>query len=359
MRKGASDYLPKPFAPEELLLRIEKALSWTELTEENRFLREQVRSIDKHSVIIGQSPPLLEILELVEKVANSDARVLLVGESGTGKELLARAIHRHSPRHKAPFYGINCGSFNENLLESELFGHERGAFTGAVTAKKGIFDVAQGGTLFLDEVCDTSIGFQTKLLRVVQEGEFLRVGGTRPIKSDVRIVSATNQNPEQCIEKGLFREDLYYRISVVQIHVPGLRERAEDIPLLADHFVNIYSQQLKKRVPGIHLSAMEVLTGYDWPGNIRELQNVIERAIIMVKDGEKIGREDLPADLLEKQPRNKALINEVRKAERALLLRTLEECHWNRTQTAKKLGIGRRTLYDKLARFRIPLGPSP
>ncbi len=358
MKKGASDYLPKPFAPEELLLRIDKALTWTELTDENRFLREQVRNIDKHNVIIGQSLPLLEILELVEKVAPSDARVLLLGESGTGKELLARCIHRHSPRHKGPFYGLNCGSFNENLLESELFGHERGAFTGAVTAKKGIFDVAQGGTLFLDEVCETSLGFQTKLLRVVQEGEFLRVGASQPLKSDVRIVSATNKNPQQCVEKGLFREDLYYRISVVQIQVPSLRERAEDIPLLANHFVSIYSQQIKKKISGITPAAMEFLTGFDWPGNIRELQNVIERAIIMVKDGDSIGREDLPADLLEKQPRNRALMDEVRKAERDLLLRTLEECHWNRTLTAKKLGIGRRTLYDKLARFQIPLGPT-
>ncbi len=355
MKKGASDYLPKPFSSEELFLRVDKALSWTELTEENRLLRKRIKDIAQHDVIIGQSRALLEILDLVKKVAPTDARVLLVGESGTGKELMARCIHRHSLRQNTPFLAINCGSFSENLLESELFGHERGAFTGAVTAKKGIFDVAHGGTLFLDEVCDTSLGFQTKLLRVVQEGEFLRVGGTRPQKVDARIVAATNRDPRERIEKGLFREDLFYRISVVQIQMPSLRSRPEDIPLLSGYFADMYARQINKKIRGIQPEAKNILTQYAWPGNIRELQNVIERAVIMTNSNGAIGPKDLPADLLNKPGEPPEPMEDVRNAERELLLRALRQCQWNRTQAAKMLGIGRRTLYDKMARLGISL----
>ena len=355
MKKGASDYLAKPFSPEELLLRVTKALSWTELTVENRLLRERIKNIAKHDVIIGQSPALLEILDLVKKVAPTDARVLLTGDSGTGKELLARCIHRHSLRQNTPFLAVNCGAFSENLLESELFGHERGAFTGAVSAKKGIFDVAHGGTLFLDEVCDTSISFQTKLLRVVQEGEFLRVGGTRPIRIDARIISATNRDPRERIQKGLFREDLFYRISVVQIQMPNLRDRLEDIPLLAGYFADMYARQINKKIRGIEPEAKNILAQYAWPGNIRELQNVIERAVIMTNDGGAIRPKDFPADLLDKPDRQPEPMEDVRNAERELLLRVLRQCQWNRTQAAKTLGIGRRTLYDKMARLGISL----
>ncbi len=359
MKKGATDYLSKPFSPDELLLRIDKALAWSDLAEENRFLRERAHAGDKSRVIVGQSPALLEILDLVGKVAPTDARVLLVGESGTGKELIARCIHRHSLRQNQPFFAINCGAFSENLLESELFGHERGAFTGAVVTKKGIFDVAHGGTLFLDEVCDTSTSFQTQLLRVVQEEEFLRVGGTRTLKADVRIVSATNRDPRQQISQGVFREDLFYRLSVVQIRLPRLRERTEDIPLLAAQFVTVYSQRIKKKIKEIQPEAMEILNRYDWPGNIRELQNVIERAIIMAEPGGDIRREDLPGDLLEKREERGDPMEEVRDAERELLLRTLQECNWNRSLAAKKLGIGRRTLYDKMARLGISFRAPP
>jgi DNA-binding NtrC family response regulator len=355
MKRGANDYLSKPFSPEELLLRITKALSWTELTEENRLLRERIKSISQHDVIIGESPALLEILDLVKKVAPTDARVLLAGESGTGKELMARCIHRHSLRQNAPFLAINCGAFSENLLESELFGHERGAFTGAVTSKKGIFDVAHGGTLFLDEICDTSLGFQTKLLRVVQEGEFLRVGGTRPQKIDARIISATNRDPKDRIEKGLFREDLFYRISVVQIQMPNLRSRPEDVPRLSAYFADLYARQINKKIRGIQPEAKEMLAHYAWPGNIRELQNVIERAVIMANDDGAIEPKDLPADLLKKPAEPPEPMEDVRSAERELLLRVLRQCQWNRTQAAKTLGIGRRTLYDKMARLGISL----
>ncbi|RMF84668.1 MAG: sigma-54-dependent Fis family transcriptional regulator, partial [Nitrospinota bacterium] len=285
MKRGATDYLAKPVDPEELLMKVEKALAWNRLVEENRYLREQVEGQDRYGEIIGQHPALQEILRMVEKVAPTDTRVLLIGESGTGKDLIARTIHRRSLRHDAPFFAINCGALTESLLEAELFGYERGAFTGAVTTKKGIFEAAKGGTLFLDEISETSLAFQTKLLRVVETGEFFRVGSTRPLQADVRLISATNRDLKKACAEGRFREDLFYRLSVVQIHLPPLRERVEDIPLLVAHFLALHSRQLKKKVRGIHPEAMAALTRYSWPGNIRELENVIERAVIMAEPG--------------------------------------------------------------------------
>ena len=361
MKKGANDYLSKPFSPDELVLRVQKALAWRELTEENRYLRERVESGDKYSKIIGNSRALAEILALVDKVATTNARVLLVGESGTGKELVARTLHKKSLRRNAPFFAINCGALAENLLESELFGHERGAFTGAVAPKKGIFEVANGGTLFLDEISETSPSFQTKLLRVLQDGEFRRVGGTRLLKTDVRLISATNKDLRHWIADGRLREDLFYRLSVIQIHLPPLRERAEDIPLLVNHFLGIYSRQIKKRPKGIRPDAMMAMNHYNWPGNIRELENVVERAIIMAQEGEPIRPEDLPSDVIGKRPeRNEKQepFEELREVERELVIRTLRECNWNRSLAARKLGIGRRTLYDKLARLGISLRPT-
>ena len=358
MKKGATDYLAKPFIPEELLVRVDRALAWTELTEENRYLRERVESGEQDGEIVGSSRALAEVLRLVDKVAATDARVLVVGESGTGKELIARTIHRRSSRSGTPFFAINCGALTETLLESELFGHERGAFTGAMATKKGIFEVADAGTLLLDEIGETSLAFQTKLLRVVEQGEFFHVGGTRPLRAQVRLISSSNRDLRKAIAEGRFREDLFYRLSVVQIYVPPLRQRVEDIPALAAHFLGMYSREIKKKVRGIHPEAMGALTSYAWPGNIRELQNVIERAVIMVEDGEEILPEQLPADVREPQAAVAGPMAEVLNAERELLLRTLRECNWNRSLAAKRLGIGRRTLYDKLARLAIPLRPS-
>jgi DNA-binding NtrC family response regulator len=358
MKKGASDYLAKPFAPEELVLRVEKALAWVELAEENRFLRERVASGDRGTRIVGESPALAEVMRLVDKVAATDARVLLVGESGTGKELIARTIHQRGARPEAPFFAVNCGALTESLLESELFGHERGAFTGAVTSKRGIFEMAASGTLLLDEIGETSLAFQTKLLRVVQEGEFFRVGGTRPLRAAARLVSSSNRDLRKAVAEGRFREDLFYRLSVVIIAVPPLRERGEDIALLATHFLRVHAHQIKKKVVGIHPDAMAVLMRYRWPGNVRELENVIERAVIMVEGDDVILPEDLPGDLAEEPVAPVAAMDDVREAERDVIVRALRECNWNRSLAARRLGIGRRTLYDKLARLGISLHPS-
>jgi DNA-binding NtrC family response regulator len=354
MRRGATDYLAKPF---------ERALDWGQMAEENRYLRERVQGGDHDAVLVGQSAGLAEVLRLVERVAPTDTRILIVGESGTGKEMVARAIHQRSPRRDKPFFAINCGALTETLLESELFGHERGAFTGAVATRKGFFEAAHGGTLFLDEISETSPGFQTNLLRVIQEGEFRRVGGTRPLRSDVRILASTNREPRKAIAEGRLRDDLFYRLSVVQISLPPLRERAGDIAILAEHFVDVYARQIKKRVAGIDREALHALERYRWPGNVRELENVIERAIIMADPGQSIGLHDLPDDVVltdgEALPAADEPMHELKEAEREILLRALRECNWNRSLAARKLGIGRRTLYDKLSRHHITLRPGP
>jgi len=357
MRKGATDYLPKPFVSEELVLRIERGLAWGRMAEENRFLRERIEAAAPQGAMVGESAALAEVQRLLAKVAPTDTRVLIVGESGTGKELVARTLHRRSGRRDKPFFAVNCGALAEGLLESELFGHERGAFTGAIATKKGFFEVADGGTLFLDEVSETSPGFQANLLRVVQQGEYMRVGGTRPMRTDVRILSSTNRDPKRAIAEGRLRDDLYYRLAVVQIQLPALRERSGDIPLLAAHFVELYSAHIKKKVAGISPEALGALERYSWPGNIRELENVIERAIIMAEEGRPIGLDDLPDDLLEDAPPEASAaaepMQELREAEKDILLRALRECNGNRSLAARRLGIGRRTLYDKLARHGI------
>jgi DNA-binding NtrC family response regulator len=364
MRHGATDYLPKPFDPQELVLRVDKALAWGRMADENRYLRERMEAATPHEAIVGQSPALADVLRLIDKVAPTDSRILIVGESGTGKELVARTIHRRSTRRDKPFFAINCGALAESLLESELFGHERGAFTGAVSLRKGFFEVADGGTLFLDEVSETSLSFQARLLRVVQEGEYVRVGSTRSLRTDVRILSSTNRDPRRAVAEGRLREDLFYRLSVVQIALPPLRERVTDIPLLAHHFVAVYARQIKKRVLGIEPTALQALERYAWPGNIRELENVIERAIIMADDGEAIGLHDLPDELAlpEVVAAQVAVappepMQQLKEAEREILLKALRDSQWNRSLAAKKLGIGRRTLYDKLARHGISLRP--
>jgi two-component system response regulator HydG len=358
MQKGANDYLAKPVSPEELVLKVEKIRAWSQLVEENRYLRKRIEDQAQFGEIIGQHPALQKILQLVKKVAPTDTRILLVGESGTGKDLLARTIHQLSVRWQAPFFAINCGALTESLLESELFGYERGAFTGAMATKKGIFEAAKGGTLFLDEVTETSLSFQVKLLRVVETGEFFRVGSTRPLQTDVRLISASNRNVSKVIAQGDFREDLFYRLSVVQISLPPLRERIEDLPLLATHFLTLHMRQIKKKVRGIHPAAMAAMKQYSWPGNIRELENVIERAVIMAEAGEEIKPDHLPFMPPKERTKAAGSIPALKKAERQVIIETLKACDWNRSLAAKRLGIGRRTLYDKLARLGISLKPN-
>jgi len=292
LRKGAYDMLTKPFEPEELIYRVKNALQQSELLEENRELRKELEGKFSFDNIIGSSGGLKEILGKVEKVAVRDTSVLITGESGSGKELIAQAVHYNSPRHASKFIAINCGALPETLLESELFGYRKGAFTGAKESRQGLLEAADGGTLFLDEVGNLPMNVQKTLLRFLQEKEFNRLGDTTPTRVDVRILSATNSDLKQAVKDGIFREDLYYRLNVVNIHLPPLRERRDDIPLLAAHFIHLQNQKFGTTVKGFDKDAMQALCDFDWPGNIRQLRNVIEACMAMVGE-EYIGRETL------------------------------------------------------------------
>jgi transcriptional regulator with PAS, ATPase and Fis domain len=299
-----------------------------------------------------------ELFVLAEKTASTDSKVLITGESGTGKELLARLIHRLSPRRDRGFFAVNCAALTETLLESELFGHERGAFTGAVSTRKGIFEVASAGTLFLDEIANTSGAFQAKLLRAVETGEFVRVGGTQPIRSQARIIAATNTDINKAVEAGTFRGDLLYRLRVVQFALPPLRERPEDIPMLADYLLRKHATRQGKPMTGISDDALQVLVGYRWPGNIRELENMLERAVIVASD-EMLTLRDLPADLGASVPSGAQTAGMIEAMERTLIEKVLAESGWNKSKAARRLGIGRRTLYSKAARYGIRLDTEP
>lgn len=351
MKKGATDFVAKPFVPEELLIKVQKALQYSRLVEENIYLRKERETGGAYAAIVGKSEALVEILETINKISFSDSRVLITGESGTGKELAARAIHRTSDRRDNAFYAINCAALTESLLESELFGHEKGAYTGAISSKKGIFEMAEGGSLFLDEIGDTGLSFQAKLLRVVQEGEFKRVGGTRNLKTNTRIISSSNRDLKKAIINRSFREDLYYRLSVIHIHMPRLSERPEDIPLLVEYFLAKHSSRMKKQVQGLNQTAMNILRIYPWPGNVRELENVVERAVIMVNAGGTVTEQDLPLDISSYSGYRRG--GTLEELEKELIERTLAECHGNKTLAAKKMGIGRRTLYEKASRYGI------
>ena len=359
LKSGAFEYLIKPLDIDELKILIEKALEHYHLREENLALKERLGDRFDFSKMIGKSRKMVELFDLLAQVAPTDATVLILGESGTGKELVANALHHNSPRASQPFIKVSCAALPETLLESELFGHEKGAFTGAVARKEGRFWAAHRGSIFLDEVGEMSSATQTKLLRVLQEREFEPLGSTRTLKVDVRIVAATHENLEKEVREGRFREDLFYRLNVVPVSIPPLRERKEDLPSLAVHFLALYREKNQKEVKDISPKAMDLLVRYEWPGNIRELENCIERAVIVAR-GEMIIPADLPPQiqaLSRGKEENQGILFpsglSLQDAERALILKTLEDTGGNRSRAADILGINRRTLQIKLKEYGI------
>jgi len=359
MKLGAFDYLTKPFDEDDLLAVVRRALERRALEREVVFLRSELARRYDDDEIVGQHLEMQKIYRLIGQVARTTTTVLITGESGTGKELIARAIHRQGPRRDRPFVAVNPGAVPETLIESELFGHEKGAFTGAYQRKIGKFEMAQGGTLFLDEIGTLKADLQVKLLRVLQEREIERVGGTHPIKIDVRIVAATNADLKAAINADGFRRDLYYRLNVVAITVPPLRERRQDIPLLAERFIRRYNEEFGKRIGGLSSDALAALTDYSWPGNVRELQNVIERCVALA-DGPGVELNDLPVDVL--LPDHRARVRDAEalplheateEFERQIVLRVLERVRWNRSEAARILGVHRNSLKAKLVRWRL------
>src|SRR6516164_7815581 len=347
LKRGAYDYITKPVDPDELSHLVSNALEHKRARREVDRLRENLQETQPGTELIGKSPAMKKVLELIEMVAPTEATVLISGESGTGKEVVARAIHAAGPRRYMPMVTIHCGALTETLLESELFGHEKGAFTGAQYRKKGKFEVADGGTVFLDEISDISLKTQTDLLRVLQEKEIVRVGGNQPIKVDFRCVAATNKNLETMIEEGTFRPDLYYRLNVFHIELPPLRERREDIPLLVNHFVRKFSHEMSKRITRVSPGAMNALQQYNWPGNVRELENAVERAMVVAQEPE-LREQDFILKQAAAAPVTGKSLDEV---ERAHIMRVLEECGFNQSRAAEVLDIDRVTLHHKLKRY--------
>jgi len=350
LKNGAYDYVTKPFDPDDIAHTVSNALSHQRARQENVRLRETVAEVARPAELIGKSAAMQRVFEAIETVGPTDATVLVTGDSGTGKELVARAIHAASPRRFHPLVVIHCGALTETLLESELFGHEKGAFTGAQYRKKGKFEIAEGGTVFLDEIGDISLKTQTDLLRVLQEREITRVGGTQPIRVDFRCVAATNKDLEKLIAEGTFRPDLFYRLNVFRIDIPPLRERREDIPPLVDHFVRKFSQAMAKRIVRVAPEAMALLQSCDWPGNVRELENAVERAMVVASPAGE-APELRPEDFTLKLDRSGASSRTLEDAERTHILRVLEECGGNQTRAAEALDIDRVTLYNKLKRY--------
>ena len=365
MKKGAADYITKPFPPDVLRVRVSKVLELRQvkavserLGEQNEYLRETIEGQYNFGEMVGKSECMVYIFRMIEKVASTGSAVLITGESGTGKELVARAIHIHSPRKEGPFVKVNCGALAEGVLESELFGHEKGAFTGAVKMKKGKFELADGGTIFLDEIGDVPLNTQIRLLRVLQEKELDRVGGEKTIRVDVRVVVATNKNLQVMVKEGAFREDLYYRLNIIPIHLPHLRERKEDIPDLVHHFLKKKCEEMNIPIKHITPKAMDMLCNYSWPGNVRELENIIERAIVLC-DAEEIGLNDIPLDLdgetLDdrlKIPKGDIPLTEMLESlEKQLLERAFEQAKGVKTRMAQVLGIKTSALYYKLEKY--------
>ena len=351
MKEGAYDYIEKPFCPERAELLVKKLAEHQELVEENLSLRQRLEDRYRFENIIAKSSKMQRVIEVIKVVSKSNATVLITGESGTGKELVARAIHSQSHRQGKPFVAVSCAALPESLLESELFGHEKGSFTGAYAQKKGKFEFANRGTLFLDEVGEMSANIQVHLLRVLEEKEFTRVGGNEPIKVDVRVISATNKDLKRAIATGEFREDLYYRLNVVTIELPPLRERKEDVPLLAQHFLNKFALENQKEITGFSPEATEFLLGYDWPGNVRELENAIERAVILAKDS-LITVADLPQENIS-LARSAPIGKKLKEAEKNHILDVLSETGGNYSEAARTLGITRMTLYNKAREYGL------
>jgi two-component system response regulator HydG len=360
LKLGASEYFVKPLDMEVVCHSVKKTFDYLELQKENKTLKEQLNRDFEISSIIGKSKAMRDVYEVIALSAPSDATILILGESGTGKELIANAIHQNSSRKEKPFIKINCAALPENLLESELFGHEKGAFTGAVAKREGRFELANGGTLFLDEIGDMTLSTQAKILRVLQEGEFERLGGDKTVKVDVRILAATNKDLEEEAQKGNFRKDLYFRLSVVPITLPSLRKRKQDIPLLAEFFLKKYAEKNNRIIKGFTPAALDKLMRYDWPGNVRELENAIERSVIMSFE-QLINPNTLPdfpnstskpTDDLDTEFQPGRSIKDV---EKELIIKTLESTNKNITRAAELLGISRRTLHNKINEYKIDL----
>ena len=357
LRSGASDYILKPVEFDELLIKIKRMFEYKELLLENRILKKEIQRNYDFENIIGKSLAIKKIYDMIHTVAETDSTVLITGNSGTGKELVARALHFQSRRKNKPFIALNCGAITENLIESELFGHKRGAFTGAISDKEGFINAADGGTLFLDEISELPLQLQVKLLRVLQEKEFTPVGATASYPVNVRFIATTNRDLKEEIEAGKFREDLYFRLNVIEINVPSLKEREEDIPLLADHFLDKYRKEMNKNIKGIDNEAIRSLISYEWKGEVRELENIIERAVIFCK-GEFITLQDLPPSFRPKFgvidfSKLGSLEESVRRFERDYIMKALENNSFNKEKTSELLQVGLSTLYRKLKELDI------
>ncbi|MGQ7868114.1 sigma-54-dependent transcriptional regulator [Sunxiuqinia sp. sy24] len=348
LKDGAFDYVTKPFDPDDLSHLIRNASKQITLMEENEVLKDKVVSLENVEDLIGESEAMTQVLREIESVAQSNASVIITGESGTGKELVARAIHANSPRRYFPLVSVHCGALSESLLESELFGHEKGAFTGAVYNRKGRFEMADSGTIFLDEIATISPKMQVELLRVLESKSFMRVGGNKEIKSDFRVICATNRDLKTMVDNGVFREDLFYRLNVVNINVPPLRERTDDIPRLVDYFIKKYCTTMNRAIMTIDPAALKRLEEFPFPGNIRELENMIERAIV-VGNGKKITLKDLPIDRPESTPSFESL-NDIEKHH---VLQILNKYNWNISASAKALKVDRVTLYNKIKKYQL------
>ena len=358
LKKGAADYVTKPLDIDELMIKVTRTLDHVKLVEENVIQKERLDARFDFSALIGESRPMRQLKDGLKMIAPSAATVLITGESGTGKEVLANVIHQNSDRSEGPFVAVNCAALPEQLLESELFGHEKGAFTGAVSRKKGRFELAHGGSIFLDEIGEMTPPTQAKILRVLQERSFEAVGGVKPIEVDVRVIAATNKDLAAEVEAGRFRDDLFYRLNVISLALPPLRDRIEDLPPLTDHFLARYNQANKRSITGVTPEVIEVFRGYDWPGNVRELANVIERGVILAK-GSQIALEELPATM---RPAEDAPVDgrlrpgmSIRDAEKVLVEQTLIETGGNRTRASELLGITRKTLLNKIKEYELDL----